>query len=207
MTTYPLALPTHTGIRGVSLRAVNSVAYERSPFTFAGQAQANAGQMWMADVTLPPMKYEDAEQWIAWLVSLRGQFGTFNMGDPARSTARGSARGTDTVTVNGADQTGETLDITSDQLSETGYLKAGDYIQLGTGSSATLHKVLADVDTDASGNATVTLWPHVRTAPDDAATVTVQNTVGRWRLSSNESEWSVNEAAIYGISFSAMEAI
>lgn len=207
MTTYPLTLPTHTGIRSINIRAVNVVAYERSPFTLSGQAQASAGQGWAADVTLPPMKYEDAEQWNAWLLSLRGQFGTFLMGDPVRALARGSARGTDTVTVNGAGQTGENLNITSDQLSELEYLKAGDYIQLGSGISTTLHKVLVDVDTDASGNATLTLWPHVRTAPSNGATVVVENAKGRWRLSSNESEWSVNEASIYGISFSAMEAI
>lgn len=207
MTTYPLTLPTHTGIRSINIRAVNVVAYERSPFTLSGQAQASAGQGWAADVTLPPMKYEDAEQWNAWLLSLRGQFGTFLMGDPMRCIARGSARGTDTVTVNGAGQTGENLNITSDQLSELDYLKAGDYIQLGSGISTTLHKVLVDVDTDASGNATLTLWPHVRTAPSNGATVVVENAKGRWRLSSNESEWSVNEASIYGISFSAMEAI
>lgn len=207
MTTYPLTLPTHTGIRSINIRAVNVVAYERSPFTLSGQAQASAGQGWAADVTLPPMKYEDAEQWNAWLLSLRGQFGTFLMGDPVRALARGSARGTDTVTVNGAGQTGENLNITSDQLSALEYLKAGDYIQLGSGISTTLHKVLVDVDTDASGNATLTLWPHVRTAPSNGATVVVENAKGRWRLASNESEWSVNEASIYGISFSAMEAI
>lgn len=207
MTTYPLTLPTHTGIRSINIRAVNVVAYERSPFTLSGQAQASAGQGWAADITLPPMKYEDAEQWNAWLLSLRGQFGTFLMGDPVRALARGSARGTDTVTVNGAGQTGENLNITSDQLSALEYLKAGDYIQLGSGISTTLHKVLVDVDTGASGNATLTLWPHVRTAPSNGATVVVENAKGRWRLSSNESEWSVNEASIYGISFSAMEAI
>jgi hypothetical protein len=205
--TYPLSLPSHTGIRSASLRAVNAVAVERSPFTFSGQAQASAGQMWQADIQLPPMKYEDAEQWTAWLVSLRGQFGTFTMGDPARAIARGTARGTDTVTVNGGSQTGQDLNITSDQTSETGYLKAGDYIQLGSGSSATLHKVLVDASTDGSGNATVTMWPSVRIAPANGSTVVVQNAVGRWRLASNESEWSIDEATIYGISFSAMEAI
>jgi hypothetical protein len=70
-----------------------------------------------------------------------------------------------------------------------------------------LHKVLADVNTNGSGQATLLLWPHIRTAPADNATVIVTNTVGRWRLASNESSWSVNEASIYGISFSAMEAI
>lgn len=205
MTTYPINFLSHTGVRSVELRAINAVIYEMSPFTFAGQAQASSGQMWQADVTLPPMKREDAEKWIAWLVSLRGQFGTFNMGDPSAATPRGVATGTPRV--NGASQTGEDLNIDGCTANVTGWLKAGDYIQLGSGATATLHKVLADVDTNASGEATLSLWPHIRSAPADNATVVVSDTVGRWRLASNESSWSVNEASIYGITFSAREAI
>lgn len=205
MTTYPISFLSHTGVRSVELRAVNAVIYEMSPFTFAGQAQASSGQMWQADVTLPPMKREDAEKWIAWLVSLRGQFGTFNMGDPSAATPRGVATGTPRV--NGASQTGEDLNIDGCTVNVTGWLKAGDYIQLGSGATATLHKVLADVNTNASGETTLSLWPHIRSAPADNATVVVSDTVGRFRLASNESSWSVNEASIYGITFSAREAI
>ena len=74
---YPAALPTHTGIAQIELRAINAVAYSASPFTFAGQAHAYPGQMWTADITLPPMNRSTAETWIAFLLSLRGQFGTF----------------------------------------------------------------------------------------------------------------------------------
>jgi len=205
MTTYPLTLPSHTGIRSVSLRATNAVAYDRSPFTFAGQAQASAGQMWEADVSLPPMKRADAEVWIAWLTSLRGQYGTFLMGDPSAATARGTLGGTPLV--NGASQTGATLNIDGATADVTNWLRAGDYIQLGAASSATLHKVLEDVSTDGSGQATLTLWPHIRTAPTDNSTVVTSNTVGNFRLSSNSSEWSISEASIYGINFSAMEVV
>lgn len=205
MTTYPLTLPSHTGIRSVSLRATNAVAYDRSPFTFAGQAQASAGQMWEADVSLPPMKRADAEVWIAWLTSLRGQYGTFLMGDPSAATARGTLGGTPLV--NGASQTGATLNIDGATADVTNWLRAGDYIQLGAASSATLHKVLEDVSTDGSGQATLTLWPHIRTAPTDNSTVVTSNAVGNFRLSSNSSEWSISEASIYGINFSAMEVV
>lgn len=202
---YPLALPAHTGARGFDLRATNAVAYSRSPFTFAGQAFAYPGQMWQADVSLPPMQRSDAEQWIAWLVSLRGQLGTFTMGDPSAPTPRGAATGTPLV--NGSDQSGQDLNIDGCTADITGWLKAGDYVQLGSGATATLHKVLADANTNSSGEATLSLWPNIRTAPADNATVTVNNAVGNWRLISNESSWSVNEASIYGISFSAMEAV
>jgi len=205
MTTYPISFPSHTGVRSIDLRAINAIIYEMSPFTFVGQAQASSGQMWQADVSLPPMKRADAEQWIAWLVSLRGQYGTFNMGDPVGCALLGAGGGTPRV--NGASQTGEELIIDGCTASVTGWLKAGDYVQLGSAGTATLHKVLADVNTNASGQTTLALWPYIRSAPADNATVVISNTVGRWRLSTNETAWSVNEMAIYGITFSAMEAV
>ncbi len=205
MTTYPLNLPSHTGIKSIELRAINAVIFEMSPFTFVGQAQASAGQMWQADVTLPPMKRDDAAVWVAWLVSLRGRFGTFLMGDPNGATPRGSIGGTPLV--NGAGQTGETLLIDGCTANVTNWLKAGDYVQLGSGATATLHKVLADASSNGSGQVTLSLWPHIRSAPADNAAVTVTNAVGRFRLSSNETSWSIDEASIYGISFGAMEVV
>jgi hypothetical protein len=202
---YPLTLPTHTGIAAISLRAVNAVVYSRSPFTFAGQAFAYPGQMWQADVTLPPMKRADAEQWVAWLLSLRGQLGTFLLGDPLGATARGTPTGTPLV--KGAGQTGGTLEIDGATSSVTNWLRAGDYIQLGSGSSARLHKVLQNVNSDGSGNVSLDIWPHIRTAPADNAAVTVSGAKGLFRLATNEQDWSIDAASIYGVTFSAMEAV
>ena len=202
---YPLTLPTHTGIAAISLRAVNAVVYSRSPFTFAGQAFAYPGQMWQADVTLPPMKRADAEQWVAWLLSLRGQLGTFLLGDPLGATARGTPTGTPLV--KGAGQTGGTLEIDGATSSVTNWLRAGDYIQLGSGSSARLHKVLQNATSDASGNVSLDIWPHIRTAPADNAAVTVSGAKGLFRLATNEQDWSIDAASIYGVTFSAMEAV
>ena len=80
-----------------------------SPFTYQQQAVAHAGQRWEVDVTLPAMNRADAEQWVAFLVSLRGRFGTFTLGDPVGASPRGSAGGTPLV--NGASQIGGTLNI------------------------------------------------------------------------------------------------
>lgn len=154
------------------------------------------------------MKREHAAVWVSWLISLRGQFKTFLMGDPSACIPQGlAATFAGLPVVDGAGQTGETLNITGASASKNSWLKAGDYIQLGSGSTATLHRVLEDANTNASGQTTLSLWPHIRTAPSNGATVTVNNAVGRWRLASNETNWSVNEASIYGISFTAMEAI
>ena len=204
---YPLALPTHTGIAQIELRATNAVAYSRSPFTFSGQAHAYAGKAWQADVTLPSMKREDAERWVAWLISLKGQLGTFYLGDPAATTPLGSARDTDTILVDGAVSSGDTIAIDSAPASQTDYLKAGDYMEIGTGVNRQLFKVLNDVDTDGTGSATVDVWPNVRTSIADGAAVTVQSAQGIFRLASNEQSFSINEASIYGITFGAIEAV
>jgi len=204
---YPLALPTHTGIAQIELRATNAVAYSRSPFTFAGQAHAYAGKAWQADVTLPSMKREDAERWVAWLISLKGQLGTFYLGDPAATTPLGSARDTDTILVDGAVSSGDTIAIDSAPASQTDYLKAGDYMEIGTGVNRQLFKVLNDVDTDGTGSATVDVWPNVRTSIANDAAVTVENTKGIFRLASNEQSFSINEASFYGITFGAIEAV
>lgn len=205
---YPLSLPTASGIARVNLRAVNAVSISESPFTFKQQVIAHTGQRWEAEISMPPMQRADAEQWISFLVSLNGVKGTFLLGDPNASTARGSASTTPgTPVVNGADQTGDSLTIDGCPASATGYLKAGDYIQLGGGSTATLHKVLTDVDTNGSGQATLDVWPYIRTAPADDATVVVSDAKGLFRLGSNQTDWAINEAAFYGVTFPAVEAI
>lgn len=204
---YPLSLPTSIGIAQIELRATNAVAVSRSPFTFSTQVHAYTGSAWQADVSLPSIRRDLAEDWVAWLLSLRGQLGTFYLGDPNAVTPRGSARDTDTILVNGATSSGNTLAIYSAPLGQTGYLKAGDYIQVGTGTSRQLFKVLADVNTNGSGQATVDIWPDVRTSIANNAAVTVENTKGIFRLASNEQGFSINEASFYGISFGAMEAL
>lgn len=205
---YPLSLPTAIGIASIELRALNAVAYSRSPFTFAGVSYEYAGKMWQADITLPPMKRENAEQWIAWLISLKGQKGTFYLGDPAAKTPLGSARDSDTVSTDGITAAGSnTIAIKSGPLSQTDYLKAGDYLQIGTGSTRQLFKVLADVDTNGTGRATIDVWPDVRSTISSTSAITFEDTKGLFRLASNESAFSINEASTYGISFGAMEAV
>ena len=190
---YPLALPTVTGVRSIELQATNAVAVSRSPFTFASQVHAYSGQMWSASLTLPPMKLTEARQWTAWLTSLRGQYGTFLLGDTSSSQIGGTATSATVTGVAG----GNTVTVTM-----TGTLLAGDMIQIGTSSDATLHKVL--VNKTGSGN--LEIWPALRKTRT-AVALTLTNAKGVFRLASNDVAWSVDEASIYGISFSAVEKI
>lgn len=202
---YPLTIPSNVGRSNAVFRMVDSVAFGESPFTFSQDVQKFDGERWEADITLRPMKRSDAQVWTAWLASLKGQFGTFLMGDTNAASALGSAGGTPLV--NGSGQTGENLTVDGATVSQSTWLKAGDYIQLGSGLSATLHQVLADVATNGSGQATFDVWPSIRSAPADNSAVVVSDTVGLWRLASNIQSFSISSIAHYGISFTAVEAI
>ncbi len=68
------------------------------------------------------------------------------MGDPVNTSPRGAATGTPLV--KGASQTGNTLTTDGWTTGVTGILKAGDWIQLGTGSTSTLHKLQQAADSD-----------------------------------------------------------
>ena len=205
--TYPLSFPT-SGIANVRLIARNVVGTSLSPFTLKQQVVQHQGQRWEADITLPPMKRDDAETWISFFMKLYGSYGTFTMGDPNGATPRGSAATTaGTPVVNGASQTGNELAIDGLPTSATGYLKAGDYIQLGTGTGSQLYKVLDDVDTNASGEATLTVWPDLRSTPADGATVVVSDAVGLFRISTSTTDWNVNNSGFYSMTFGAVEAL
>ena len=190
---YPLSLPTNVGMASIELRAKNTVAVSMSPFTYKQQTHSYDGQMWEADVTLPPMNRDDAESWVSFLMSLKGRAGTFLLYDPSARSARGTATSA-TVTGSAGD---DSLTVVM-----TGTLKAGDYIQIGTGSDATLHKVLVD----QSGDGTLEVWPKLRKDRTSVA-VDLTSASGLFRLASNETAWSVDNASFFGISFGATEVV
>lgn len=190
---YPVSTPTDIGIADIQLSATNAVAVSKSPFTFATQVHAYSGEMWSASVTIPTVRKDLAEPWVAFLLSLRGQYGTFLLGDPNRTSPQGTAT---SATITGS------LGDRSVTVAMTGTLKAGDYIQLGSGSSARLHKVLVD----KSGSGTLEIWPALR---DDytTASATLTNAKGVFRLASNSTQWGIGSSSAYSIQFDAMEDI
>jgi len=202
---YPLTPPSTPVERTITLSARSVVAVTASPFTLSQQVQEHQGQAWAVSLALPPMPRAAAEAWIAFLLQLHGRLGTFLFGPAHGATARGIATGTPLV--DGAAQTGYQLDTDGWTPNTAGILLAGDFIQLGSGSSSRLHKVLADVASDADGDATLTLWPNLRSAPANDAAIVVASPKGLWRLAANEASWDVDVAQHFGLSIDAEEAL
>jgi len=190
---YPLSTPTTIGIESIEIRAVNAVATSQSPFTYKQQIVSHQGQRWEASVNIPSVRRDLAAEWKAFLTALKGPTGTFLLGDPDYATPRGDVSSV-TLTGSAGDETAT--------VTMTGTLKAGDYIQLGSGSTAKLHQVLID----QTGDGSLEIWPALRSDYTDE-TVVYNNPKGVFRLATNVSSWSINNASAYGISFEAVEAI
>lgn len=201
--TYPLAFPTSFGASEFNIDLVRAVAVSESPFSFSQQVQEHPGEAWEISFTLTLLNRAQAEEYNAFLLSLAGRVGTFTMAVPGSETPRGVATGTPLV--NGAGQTGRTLNVDGFTPSIAGILKAGDWIQLGSGSSTRLHKVLADVTSNGSGQVSIDVAPKIITAPNDNDPVVVTNAKGLFRLKSNSNPVNIKPPNQHSVQFSARE--
>jgi hypothetical protein len=231
---FPLAMPTDViGISEIELRAENTVGLTQSPFTYRQQVFRYPGQRWTASIAIAPVNREFGEPWVAFLLALNGQAGTFLLGDPLGACPRGSVADSavwflssgswdlngewlddiswedgSTVAVNGNQTAGaEFIAVKGLAISATGVFLAGDYLQLGSGATATLHKVLLDVNSDSSGKANIYVWPRPRRALLNNEIIVYLNARGRFRLAGNQQAWTIANNLRYGVSFEAVEAV
>lgn len=194
--TYPLSLPSVSGLYTATFTATHVVGFDESPFTKRGQSFEWPGDSWNVSVALPAMTREKADQWSGFLISLRGQVGSFLLGDPLATNLRGTASsclitgsvGARTVSANVP--VGETL-------------LRGDYLQLGSAGNARLYRVEHDF-TGTGANADLEIFPSLRSVASGAAAV-LSNTVGVFRLSGNTHSWNETRDNLINMSFDAME--
>lgn len=202
---FPISIPSTPSFTKINFIASNVIGLSKSPFTLQQQTYQWPGEQWLVDVNLPPMNQATAEAWVTFLVSLRGQLGTLLLGDPTHTAPTGVATGTPLV--NGAQTAmSNTLATKGWTHGVTGILKAGDFIQVGTGVQQRIYKVLTDANSDGSGHATLDIFPALREGVSDNQPITLANCAGTFRLQSNDREWTVDIAKNYGISFKAEEA-
>ena len=107
----------------------------------------------------------------AFLCDREGGLNNFTLAPDEHATPRGVASGSPLV--NGASQTGKTLNIKGAGASVTDWLKAGDI--LTNAGHTKVYMVTANVDTDGAGNAAVPIVPALVESPPDNAVVTLNN--------------------------------
>jgi hypothetical protein len=194
--------PVDIGQTDVTLRAINIVGEQRGPFNAKREIQVFPGAHWEIEVAFLPVLRAEAQRLEAFLLSLRGKAGTFRLADPYRSLPLGSNLGTPLVRV--ATVAGDEAVLTKGwTVSQSDALKAGDFIQIGT----RLHMVLQDADADASGNATVNVWPPIRQVHAVDAPVITRNARGVFALDANAVEFTRGVNGYNGAILRAVEVV
>lgn len=233
--TYPLDFPTTSGIVNSSLNARSGTSINISPFTGAQQVYSWPLSYWTLSIELPAMKKAQAEEYICFLTKLYGRTGTFTISPPDTSqpfgyfnfqnliTVRGTSTGPNVVrgtstgpnvvrgmsyapAVNGDLQTGNTLNVSGFPASSA-VMSCGDFFQLGSGLTTRLYKVLDDVVSDASGEASLNIFPRLRISPSNGESLVFENPKGLFRLADNQQDFSSNNNKVYRISFNAVEVV
>ena len=179
------------------------VGVNESEFTFQRQTYVYRGQRWAGLVKLAPMKKEFARFWIAFFLSLNGVQGTFLLGDPDGAEPLGRAVGNPRV--RGANQQGSELVTDGWTPNTVGILLARDWIQVGNYAAV----VLNDVNSNAAGQATLDVWPRLRSSPSDNAVITTRNVRVLMRMETNtQGRWKSNVEGFYpDLSFSCVEVV
>jgi hypothetical protein len=187
---YPLTPPSPFRISKLTLSGMSATSRNVSPFTFQTQQYNWPGQAWMGSVECPPMTRAAAEEIIGFL--LAAQRGTFYFQDYANTSPRGNVTGT--LTVSSATANTSTLGISG----ATGTFAVGDWLQIGT----SLYKVV-----QVNSSSSVDLFPVLRSSYAGGTAITYSNAKGVFRLAESRTEWSIELASIYGITFSIAEDV
>jgi hypothetical protein len=187
---YPLTPPSPFRISKLTLSGMSATSRNVSPFTFQTQQYNWPGQAWMGSVECPPMTRAAAEEVIGFL--LAAQRGTFYFQDYANTSPRGNVTGT--LTVSSATANTSTLGISG----ATGTFAVGDWLQIGT----SLYKVV-----QVNSSSSVDLFPVLRSSYTGGTSITYTNAKGVFRLAESRTEWSIELASIYGITFSIAEDV
>lgn len=187
---YPLTPPSPFRISKLTLSGMSATSRNVSPFTFQTQQYNWPGQAWMGSVECPPMTRAAAEEVIGFL--LAAQRGTFYFQDYANTSPRGNVTGT--LTVSSATANTSTLGISG----ATGTFAVGDWLQIGT----SLYKVV-----QVNSSSSVDLFPVLRSSYAGGTAITYANAKGVFRLAEPKTDWSIDLASIYGVSFAIVEDV
>jgi hypothetical protein len=170
-----------------------------SPLTNTIQTASRRGSYWKISLTFENLTGANRAELQAFLVKLNGQEHRFRIKDHSY-VQRGTVTSDTGLTVT-AGQTGSTLNVTSAQANKTGYLKAGDYINIENH----LHMVTADCNSDGSGNVAIPIAPPLRETTTASDNIDVVEPVTGVFILTSSAGWESRPGIISNFSIEAIE--
>lgn len=201
-----VSVPASPGFSDIQFNFTDIVGSVRAPFTGITQTQPWVGaDYWMATATLPPLHECDADAWTSMLAEMRGITNPILVADPMRLTPRGNPSGAPVANTAGGTgwNAAATTTLFSRGWTPSKYrlLLPGTNIQIGY----RLHRVLDQVNSDANGDAAISIWPSLREVPADGTPITLSNPSGLFRLAKNQRGWQTSVESLTTMSLNLTE--
>lgn len=192
-----ITFPSTPAPSGMTWRLIQPAQNNISGWTGARQVLASGRGWWECSVSLPPMVGEaSVAPWRSFFAQMQGAANDFRL--PVNEIAQSAS--TATPLVNGASQTGRSIVTDGWPVSST-VLSAGMYVTINN----QLLQLTADVVSNGSGQATISVAPAVRSSPADNAPIEYKNPYALMYLL-EEPTVSVEPGLVYSTSFSARES-
>jgi hypothetical protein len=201
-------MPAKPGAVDIEVAMNDAVAVFTNPFTRQEQTQVwPGGDFWDGSMTLPPMTRATSAAWEGFLSELRGRFNVFQVGDARATGPLGTGLGSPAPLVdssNPAYNLPMTWSLVTKGWRPSQYrlLLPGDYFQIGY----RLHKVCEQVNSDATGAATIPIWPSIRETLADGTPLILTSPKGLFRLAANRRTLQASKTRLAGISLKFVEA-
>ena len=199
---FPSIVPSST-----SFELVTNTRTFQSPLTNAVQTVRRKGSLWKVSMRFNNLSGNDRAVMQGFLAKLNGQEHRMYLYDHS-ATKRGIAPSSpaDTLLVSSAGQTGSTLNASGATASQTGYLKAGDYIAFNN----ELHMVTDDCNSTGSNTVAIPIAPPIRkpteTTNGQDAIDYLQPIYGVFMLASSTS-WDNQPGIISSFTIEAVEDV
>lgn len=205
-----MAIITPPATLAVGAQRIEQITYDISEVSdSSGAMSVRVGGLprWRMNLGMPsPLEPVRADQWKAILAKLRGRINHLAMWDAGRPVPRGTMRGTMTLSASAAAGATAVSVVASGQAGTT--LRAGDWLQFGSGvGTSVLVMVADDATANGSGVISINIEPPLRYAFGSGTAVTWDRPVAYYRRMSGAVGWDniPLTGAQGGISFDLLE--
>ena len=175
-------------------------------YTLSGKRSVKqfAAQYFSFSVQMPPMKQSDFQQYYAFLVKQKGSFEDFTFEYPLDNL--GADKDETDILANGVQAIGDsTIAMDGFSVSTDDVLKGGDLIKFSGHNK--VYMVTGDANSNASGQATVSIEPPLQAALADNEAVTVNKPSFTVALVQDDVLYSTDAAGFFTLSFDVREVL
>jgi hypothetical protein len=201
MTTYSFSAQVGLTPSSQTFELVQNTRVFRSSLTNAVQTSGRKGAFWRTTATFSNLQDADKGKVQGFLAKLNGQEHRLEFSDYGYDR-QGTAPSSNSLVVNGNDQLGSTHNADGATANKTGYLKAGDYIEVNNA----LHIVTSDCNSNGSGQVAIPIAPPLRSSPTNNAPIEFVAPKSVMMLVS-EPKWTTQPGLIASFTIDAVEDV